>query len=117
MKFIVGLLLCALSGFLIGKTNFPWWAFAPICLFIGLVLKAGNSQSFFYGFLGIGLLWFISLSFINAGNDSILASRLAGVLKLSNPILLLILTALIGGLVAGWATLSGSMLRMVFSKK
>jgi len=68
--------------------------------------------SFLSGFLGVFLLWAGLAWWIDSKNNSILSERIAHVLPLGgNSMLLILVTGLVGGLVAGFAALSGAYLR------
>jgi hypothetical protein len=63
------------------------------------------------GFTALFLLWGALAWVISSNNNHLLAGKVALILKMGNPILLIIVTALIGGLVAGFAALAGSFVR------
>ena len=65
--------------------------------------------SFLSGFLGLFLLWSILSFYISVSNDHILAHRISLlILKNDSPFLLVLTTGIIGGVVAGFAALTGS---------
>lgn len=67
---------------------------------------------FFSGFLGIFFLWGMLSTWIDIKNQSLLSHKIAELLKIGgSSILLILLTAFIGGLVGGFAALSGSSVR------
>jgi len=58
------------------------------------------------------LLWGGLAFWIDVSNDHVLSKKIAAILPLGgNSILLILVTALVGGLVAGFAAMSGSFLR------
>jgi hypothetical protein len=57
------------------------------------------------------LLWFIHAFIIDLQASAPLAEKIARLLMVQNKILLFLLTAVIGGLVGGFATLSGALLK------
>lgn len=64
------------------------------------------------GFLGVFLIWGILAWWIDAKNNSILSQKIAQLLPLGgSSVLLILLTAFIGALVAGFAGLTGSYIR------
>lgn len=113
MKILVASLLTALLAFVAG-IYLPWWSLA-IAAFIGAVIVQQSSwHSFFAGFLGIFLLWALLAWWIDWNNHSYLSQKIASLLPLSgNSVLLILVTAFIGGLVGGFAALTGSFLRPV----
>ena len=66
-------------------------------------------SAFFSGFLALFLLWSILSFYISVNNDHILAHRVSLLLiKNDSPFLLILITGLIGGIVAGLASLTAS---------
>lgn len=111
MKFIAAIILTALLAFISGLF-LPWWCMAITSLLIALMVpqKAGNA--FLSGFLGVFVLWAGLAWWIDMKNNGVLSKKIAFILPLGGSSLMLILvTGLIGGLVAGMAAMSGSFLR------
>ncbi|MEO8720327.1 MAG: hypothetical protein ABI297_01640 [Ginsengibacter sp.] len=111
MKFFIATLLILLFSFL-ACLYFPWWSIALITFTICLLIPQGHLASFFSGFLALFLLWGTLSLWISVSNGHILAHRVSLlILKTDSPYLLIIATALIGALVAGFAGLTASYLR------
>jgi len=111
MRFLLAVLLTAAFGFIAGKF-LPWWSIAVVAFFVALLLPQRIGKSFLSGFLGIFLLWSIIALWIDANNNSLLSSKVASLFPLGgSSVLLIIVTALIGALVGGFAALSGASLR------
>jgi|SRR5579871_446454 len=111
MKFIVSLLLTALLSFVSGL-YLPWWGIAVAAFLVAVVIPLKHGIAFIAGFAGVFLLWGGLAWWIDAANNSILSKKIALVLPLGGSIVLLILiTAFFGALVAGFAALAGSYLR------
>lgn len=91
---------------------FPWWSIAIVAFVVTALIPQGPGKSFFTGFVALFLLW-AELSFwISNNNDHILAHKVSLlILKIDSPYLLMFATALIGGLVAGFAAITASFLR------
>lgn len=69
-------------------------------------------MAFLSGFTALFLLWGGIALFINIQNQGLLAEKVAMLLPLGgSPALLILVTALVGALVAGMASLSGNYLR------
>jgi len=112
MKFLIATILTALLSFITGIYIPIWWSFAIVALLVALLVHQKAGKAFFAGFLGLFLLWGILAFWIDMKNDGILSSKIAALLPLGGSALTLTLfTAMIGGLVAGFAALSGSYLR------
>ncbi len=111
MKFISGLLLTALLGFA-APLYFGWFSFAITSFIIALVVHQKAFIAFATGFLGMFLLWLFFTLIVDNANQHILSQKIALILPLNGSSLLLILiTSLIGGLISGFASLSGSLAR------
>lgn len=112
MVFIVILILCFLLQMVA-----PWWiiiviAFAT-CGFIG---KTGKI-AFWQSFLAIFALWIGYSLFKSLPNDNILATRVAAMFKVQMWWLLLLLTGLLSGLIAGISGLCGYHFRKAMLNK
>lgn len=106
MKFFVSLLLVALLGFA-APLYFPWWSFAITTFIVLFFLRQTPGKSFLTGFLGLFLLWGINAFWLDMANNHLLSQKVAVILPLGgSTILLIILTAFIGGLVSGFAGLA-----------
>jgi hypothetical protein len=111
MKFLLSLVLTLALAFL-GGIFFPWWSIAIAAFLVGLLLPQRNGAAFVTGFLGIFLLWGLLALWIDWKNTQILSHRIAQVFPLGgSSILLILVTAVVGGLVGGFAAMAGSSLR------
>lgn len=111
MKFISSILLTALISFVAGL-YLPWWSVALAAIVVSIIIPLAPWKSFLAGFLGVFLLWGILAWWIDSKNNGILSQKIAQLLQLGGSSFLLILvTALIGALVAGFAALAGSYVR------
>jgi hypothetical protein len=111
MKFFLSILLTALLAF-IGGLYLPWWSLAIAAFVVALLLQQSAFRSFAGGFIGLFLLWGGLAWWIDMKNQGILSKKIASLLPLGGSSFLLILvTAIIGALVAGLAAMSGGFLR------
>ena len=113
MKFILSILLVALVTYAIGiYGNLPWWSFVVTNLIIAIALPINPLQSFIAGALGVGALW-AGLAFgIDLANNHILSTKVAQILPLGGSYIALIaVTAIVGALLGGLASLTGSFVR------
>ena len=111
MKFLLSILLTAVLAFLAGMF-LPWWSIAVIAFIVALLIPQRIALGFLSGFLGIFLLWGLLALWIDIKNDSQLSVKIASLFPLGGSALLLILvTAFVGALVAGFAAMAGSSLR------
>ena len=113
MKFVTSLLLTALLSFVLGL-YLPWWSIAIAAFLVAVLIFQKPLFAFLSGFLGLFLLWSLFAGIVNSANEGILATRVAAIFPLGGSTFLVILvTALIGALVAGLAALSGRYLRYI----
>lgn len=111
MKFIASLILTILLSF-VACLYLPWWSIAITAFIVAALIPQKPGKAFLTAFLALLLLWGGLSFWISYKNEHILAHKISLlVLKMDNPYLLVLCTALIGALVAGFAALSGSYLR------
>jgi hypothetical protein len=108
--FIILILSIAIANFL------PWWAAAIIAFLAALYFGKTAGQAFVSGFLGLFVAWMVLALVKSIPNNNVLATRVSQLFHLPNWILLLIVTALIGGLVGGMAALTGVLVKKAFQK-
>ena len=111
MKFLISLILTALLSF--GFCLFlPWWSIAIAAFIVAILIPQKPGRSFLTGFISLFLLWGGLSFWISNNNEHILAQKISQlILKMDNPYILILATALIAALVAGFAALAGSYLR------
>src|SRR5262249_25620775 len=111
MKFTVAILLTALLSFTAGLW-LEWWIIAVAAFLIALLVHQRAVKAFLSGSIGVFLLWGIMAWWIDMKNEHVLSKKIAEILPLGgNSFLLILVTAIIGGLVGGFGALSGSYLR------
>jgi hypothetical protein len=117
MKIILAILLIAVLSFIAGL-YMPWWSIAIVAFGVALLLIRHIGYGFLSGFLGVFLLWSLLAFIIDVKNESILSHKIAQLFPLGGSSALLILvTAFVGGLVAGFAAMAGSSLRPADRKR
>ncbi len=95
---------------LVGQWLLPWWATGGLAMLTALWIKIKPGLSFWAGFLAVALLWGGYAAWLSWANEGILAARMGALFGLSGGLLLLV-TALIGGLLGGLGALTGSLAR------
>ncbi len=85
----------------------PWWIIAPVAFALALWKGTSSRQAFWSGFGAIVFLWAATAWVIHLRNEGILTAKIAGLFALPFPTLMILITALVGGLVGGLAALSG----------
>lgn len=116
MKFIVSILVTSLLAFA-GGLYMPWWSVVLASCIVALLIAQRAWRSFFSGFLAIFILWGALAWKINIANEGILAPKMAEILPFGGSVsLLLLVTALTGGIAGGLGALTGHHLLRVFRK-
>ncbi len=111
MKFLVALLLTALLAFVAGLW-LGWWSIAIAAFLIAVLIHQKAGKAFLSGFTGGFLLWGLLALLRDIPNESLLSKKIAAILPLGgNAMLLILVTAFVGALVAGFGAMSGSYLR------
>ena len=91
----------------------PWYAIVIVAFLLGLLVQAGSLSSFGAGFAGGFLLWGIYAGYLNHHNAGLLAGKMGQLMGGLSPLLMVLLTAFLGGLLAGMGALSGNLGRAV----
>lgn len=90
----------------------PWWSLAVVCYALGFVSARFGGSAFGIGFGGAALSWLLPAAWLNMQNEGLLAHRMAQLLPLGgSAVALVLVTAVVAGLVGGWAMLAGAYLR------
>ena len=111
MKFVLTTLLVFLLSFIAGL-YLPWWSIAVVAFLAALLIQPKIGIGFLAGFAGVFLLWAVLAFWIDTNNESILSRKIALLFPLGgSTVLLILITAFVGGLVAGFAAMAGSSLR------
>jgi hypothetical protein len=108
MKFILQVFGIMILGHMF-EIFLPWYSIALAAFVMGYFLR--SRANFLAGFLGIALLWLFQAWMMNSGTASDLADRVAHIFSLSRTEWLLLVMAVVGGMVGGFAALSGALLK------
>jgi hypothetical protein len=111
MVFIIVLLVSVLVQIIA-----PWYFIVPVAFGAALLTGKTARGSFFQALLAIALLWGVLASYLHVVGEGIITSRVAGMFSLPMPELMIVVTMLTGGLVAGMAALSGYYTRKVIKR-
>lgn len=111
MRFLIAFIGMVVLAWLAGLVM-PWWSVAAAAFLISLLLPQKPFTGFICAFLAVFLLWFLLAFSIDLQNDHILAGRMAIlVFKKDASLAIIVMSAAIGGFVAGMASLSACLLR------
>jgi hypothetical protein len=112
MKFIFQVLAIMIVAFVL-ELFLPWYYIAVAAFIGGYILK--SKANFLAGFLAIGILWSLYALLQSSVPSSLppndLADRVAKIFTLPGKEWLILITGIIGGLVGGFAALTGSLLK------
>lgn len=112
MRFVLTTVLIFLLAFIAGL-YLPWWSVAIAAFVAAVLVQPKIGAGFLAGFLGIFLLWAVLAFWIDTANQSLLSHKIALLFPLQGSTLLLILvTAFVGGLVGGFAAMAGSSIHL-----
>ena len=112
MNFLRNTIIIAVVTFL-AQLFLPWWIIAPIAFVLGYALSKNGTQAFFSAFLAVFSLWAVYALVIDIHNEHILSTRIAALFHLPNSTVLILVTGLVGGLVAGFSALSGRLIKNI----
>lgn len=116
MLFLIILVISLILQFFL-----PWWIIAPVAFGAAFWKAETGKHAFVTGFLSIFTLWIVTGLFQSIPNEHILANRVGAMLKLPeasyNWLIVLIISAIIGGLLAGVAAMAGRHFREASLKR
>ncbi|MES2848218.1 MAG: hypothetical protein V4685_04140 [Bacteroidota bacterium] len=117
MKFLISIVLTAILS-VAACLYLPWYSIAIVAFIVSAVVQQKPLASFLAGFIPLFLLWGGLSWYISSNNNDLLAHKISLlILKADSPMLLILITALIGALVGGLAALSGSFVRRLNDAK
>ncbi len=93
----------------IGHQFLPWWSITVIAAVMAFIFHIRANVSFLAGFLVAALLWGGYAALVDAANDGILSERMGNLLGGASGLILVVLTAIIGGIFGGLGALTGSL--------
>ena len=111
MKFLAATILTMLLVFIAGL-YFSWWSLAIASFLVALLVHQRAGKAFVAGFTAVFVLWIILMIWIDYKNEGNVSKKVATLLPLGgNSLVLMIVSALIGALVAGLGAMTASFLR------
>jgi hypothetical protein len=114
MKFLIEILVVAILALVI-QTFLPWYSAAFAGLVAGLTFNSKALISFSAAFAGVFLVWLGYAFWLDTQNASVLSSKIAVLFSVNKPVLLLLITGIIGGITGGLGGWAGSELRKLFA--
>jgi hypothetical protein len=93
-----------------------WWWILVVPFFNGLFRSRSGFRAFLAGVLSAGLLWFLASLHLYLSHSQIIAIRVNQMFATSTPLMLVIITTLIGMACGGFAGSSGYFLKALWTK-
>ena len=94
------------------------WAIVICASIVAMCIQTTHTTAFLGGFIAISLLWMAKAAVIDVRTHSILSTKIAPLLGFQSPIVLILLTGLLGGILGGLGAMSGHQLReLLYSTK
>lgn len=94
----------------------PWWTISVVCFLVGMTFLDTGWQAVIVGFVSVLLIWSIAAVYQSYFNDFILLNRMGKLLEMPSASIVIVITAVIGGLVGMLSTLSGYYLQTINEK-
>lgn len=113
MRFLLTLIVTAAFGWAMGLW-LPFWSLSLAAALVGFMLHPGSWKAFLAGLLAGVLLWGGLAYSADIANDQLLSTRVASIFG-TNAGSMLVITALLGGVLAGLGTLLGDRVRNAVS--
>lgn len=111
MKFLISVILTILLS-AAACLYLPWWSIAVASFVVAALVPQKPLAAFAAGFVALFVLWGALSWYISSNNNHILAKKVSVLLLQSeSPAILIVVTAVIGALVAGLAAVSGSFVK------
>lgn len=108
--FIIFLIIGVLSY--VAGVWFPWWSVAIVAFVVTMVTGQRPFAAFLTAFLSVFIFWFSLAFFKDLANDHILSDQMSLLFfSFKSPVLIMTVSAFLGGLVSGFAALTASYLR------
>ena len=106
MKFIIQLLITIIVCFIL-QSFLPWWTMAVGAFTVAYLVGNKEFPAFIAGFIAVAILWLGMAFYIDALTNSILTEKINRLL----PINAFVATLIVGGLVGGFASLTGALMK------
>ncbi len=114
-NFLLAFALTAIATFAI-QLFLPWWSLVIIAFVVAYFIQQAPLPAFMAGFLSVFILWVVYAYMLSSANNNLLLDKVNTLLNpitMGHAVVLYLLTGTIGGLVSGFAALSGNMIRRV----
>ncbi len=97
---------------------FDWWTVAIAAFIGGFFFGVSSGETFAKGTAAVATLWLLMVWYHHFSTQGILSNKIAQILPVGGNVgILIAATVFIGGLVGGWAAMSGFLIRNLFRSK
>ena len=94
-----------------------WWWIAVAAFLGGLLIRTSGVQSFFTGFIGVGMVWLWLILKTDMATESILTEKMARLFEIGPSLMIIILSVFVGSLVGALAAWTGHNLRKLIDAR
>ncbi len=116
MKLLIRLIAIGALTYFISPLAF-WWVAMVIAFAVCYISPSTSLNAFVAGFLGVGLVWIGYAWSLDVVNESNFSNLIVELFPVNESFYLILITGLVGGLVGGFAAISGTTFRQIFLKQ
>lgn len=116
MKLIVRIIAISILTYFISPFG-SWWICMASAFIVCFISPSSGLNAFIAGFLGTGLVWLGHAWNLDVMNESNFSTKVAEVMQMGEPLILILVSGAVGGLSGGFAALTGTSFRKLFAKK
>lgn len=116
-KFIINSIILSIICLAVGILVNYWIIYYIVPFLYLLFIKEKPQKSYFMGFISSGVVWIALSLFFSYKSNFLLAEKIIELFKLNNMFFLFGLTFILGGIVGGIGSLSGSIVKSFFTSK
>ncbi|MFH2056574.1 MAG: hypothetical protein ABIJ61_11495 [bacterium] len=114
---ILATLICAVLILAANLVSPFWWWLMLVPFMFGLIVTRRVTRAFLVGAIAGGLVWFGASVYYWKSGGEIVTQRVAEILQLNVPELLILAAGLIGFLAGGFSAAAGAAIRALLSNK
>lgn len=108
---MIRLIIIAVTS-LLAQFILPWWSIAIVAFMVCFWGSRNAGGAFIEGFAGIAIVWFVYAGLIHFRTEGVFTGRMGLlIVKSSSPIVMLLVTPVLGGIVGGLAGMAGYFFR------
>jgi hypothetical protein len=108
------ILICLLVMLVLQLSTPFWWWVMVVPFVYGAAAGRSGGKAFGTGFLSAGILWLGAGIYYYLTGSGLIATRMAAMLRIGDPILLVVVTGLVAGTAAGLAGYAGHAVGLLF---